>query len=134
VRAGSGTWKWVVAWAIIILIATSVPVVELARRGPPPWLDETVHFTLYAVLGWLVGVALSASGRRGYWTFVLALASIAAFGALDELHQRWLPGRVPTASDWAFDLAGATIGLVAGMIIFGSAIAGGSDRPESTGS
>ena len=37
-------------WAIIILVATSVPVTDMALHAPPPWLDNGVHGVLYAVL------------------------------------------------------------------------------------
>ncbi len=110
-----GSWKRVAIWAIIILIATSVPVVEITRSVPVPWMDKLVHGAMYAVLGWLVGSALWVSGRRGPLAIGVALVAIAAFAAGDELHQHWLPGRAPMIGDWIADVIGATVGLSAGM-------------------
>lgn len=127
-RRRSGSWLSVAVWAIVILVATSVPVTEMAHRLPVPWLDKAVHAALYGVLGWLVGTALSVSGRRNRWTFAVALVAIATFAGIDELHQRWLPGRVPMTSDWLADIIGAAIGLVAGMAILRRAVPEAADE------
>jgi VanZ family protein len=87
-------------------------------RAPAWWLDKLVHGALYLVLGWLVGLALCASGRRGIKAGFLAVLALGAFALLDEVHQRWLPGRVPSVGDWAADIVGATVGLAAGMIMW----------------
>lgn len=73
--------------------------------GPPlvhP-LDWAAHFTAYAALGYSLG---RATGSRG-WALVLA----AWFGALDEVHQAFVPGREAGITDWLFDLAGAWTGV-----------------------
>lgn len=117
-RGPSGSWRSVVAWAVVILVATTVPVPDFANRVPTLWLDKLVHGGLYLVLGWLVGAALCAMGRRGGVAWLVGLLALAAFALLDELHQRWLPGRVTSLGDWAADVAGATIGLTLGMILW----------------
>lgn len=109
----------------MILLATSVPA-GIVHGTTPSWLDDVVHAVLYAVLGWLVGTALWASGRRGPAAFAVALVAIAAFAGLDEVHQRWMPGRVPAMSDWLADVVGATIGLLAGMLAMRQATTDGA--------
>lgn len=118
-RRPSGSWRTVAAWACLILIATTVPVTDFAVRRSTWWLDELVHGTLYLVLGWLVGLALGAAGRRSAGAWMIALPALAIFALLDELHQRWLPGRVASLGDWSADVVGATIGLTAGMLLWG---------------
>jgi VanZ family protein len=108
----------VVAWAALILVATTVPPGDIAARLPVAWLDKLVHGGLYMVLGWLVGIALCAAGRRTTGTWALAILALATFGLLDEAHQRWVPGRVASLGDWTADVIGATIGLAAGMILW----------------
>jgi VanZ family protein len=103
---------------VLILIATTVPLADLAVRAPALWLDKLVHGVLYFVLGWLVGAALCAMGRRNAAAGAIALLVLALFALLDEAHQQWLPTRVASAGDWAADVAGATIGLTAGMILW----------------
>ena len=117
-RGPSGSWRSVAAWAVLILVATTVPVTNLVVRAPALWLDKLVHGGLYLVLGWLVGAALCAMGRRGVGAWFFGLLALAAFALLDEAHQQWLPTRVASAGDWAADVAGATIGLTAGMILW----------------
>jgi VanZ family protein len=96
------------AWGLVILILTSWPsppsVIDLT------YTDEFAHLGVYAVLGWLAGRAMLPpySAPR----LVAVLAAIALFGALDELHQLWIPNRFATVSDWVADLVGATIGLL----------------------
>lgn len=117
-RGPSGSWRTVGAWAALILIATTVPVTELAFRAPARWLDKLVHGTLYLVLGWLVGAALCATGRRSVPAWAFGLVALAFFALLDEAHQLWLPGRVASLGDWAADVLGATMGLTVGMILW----------------
>lgn len=72
--------------------------------GPPlrhP-LDWAAHFTAYFALAYALG---RATGRRE-WALVLA----AWFGALDEVHQAFVPGRDAGVTDWLFDLAGSGLG------------------------
>jgi VanZ family protein len=117
-RGPSGSWRSVAVWAVLILIATTVPLTDLAFRARALWLDKLVHGGLYLILGWLVGAALCAMGRRGSAAWTTGLFALVMFAALDEAHQYWLPGRVASVGDWAADALGATIGLTAGMILW----------------
>ncbi|MFO7589210.1 MAG: VanZ family protein [Gemmatimonadota bacterium] len=86
-------------------------------------LDKAVHFGFYAVLGVLArrvvarrpdaaGAAEGRSLKAGAgWLLVPALA---IFAGLDELHQAWIPGRDPSLSDWAADVAGIAVGIGVG--------------------
>ncbi|GBF06927.1 VirB8 protein [Deinococcus aerius] len=65
-------------------------------------LDWGAHFTAYLILGFCLG---RATGRCG-----LALVLAAWFGALDEVHQAFVPPREAGGTDWLFDLAGAWLG------------------------
>ncbi|WP_034385413.1 VanZ family protein [Deinococcus sp. YIM 77859] len=72
--------------------------------GPPlvhP-LDWAAHFTAYLMLGFCLG---RATGQRGP-----ALVLAVWFGALDEVHQAFVPGREAGLTDWLFDLAGSGLG------------------------
>jgi len=118
----------------LILIATTVPLTDLTLRAPVPWLDKLVHGALYLVLGWLVGAALCATGRCGVRARMTALMALSMFALLDEVHQRWLPGRVASPGDWAADVVGATIGLAVGMILWKCAPATEAEGDSRQGS
>lgn len=74
-------------------------------------LDKVVHFSVYAVLGLLVTRALDVPRTRV--ALLSAIASMTVFGLLDEVHQHWIPGRDASIADWAADILGATVGLLA---------------------
>lgn len=100
----------------VTLVATSVPFP--AEVGDPtlvPWSDKIVHVGLYTWFGWSLGVGLWTGEKPGLGRFVLALLAAAAFAALDEWHQAWIPTRHPSALDWTADLVGAGIGLAASI-------------------
>lgn len=58
---------------------------------PEPW-DKLAHFLFYGGIAGMLRVGL---GKRGAWAAVMIAIVI---GAVDELHQRSLPGR---SADWA---------------------------------
>jgi VanZ family protein len=97
----------VAGWVGVILVITSWPNPPQPSSAPPG-LDKVIHFSLYGVLGALAARAMaSGSARRS----LVAAGAIAAFAALDEWHQRWIPGRGADRSDWFADVAGAATGL-----------------------
>ena len=95
-------------WAALILVCTSVPIPASAPGTGIPGLDKVVHFSLYAVLGWLLA---RATGARGGRTLAWALV-MAAFGAVDEWHQHFIIGRAPELADWLADAAGGVVGIL----------------------
>ena len=100
----------------VTLAATSIPFP--ADVGDPtlvPWSDKFVHFALYAWFGWSLGVGLWTGDSPGAGRFLLALVGAAAFAALDEWHQAWIPTRQPSVLDWAADLVGSGVGLAASV-------------------
>ncbi|MDO8848214.1 MAG: VanZ family protein [Coriobacteriia bacterium] len=87
-----------VAWMGVIFGLSS-----LHGSSVPGRYSTLGHFILYAVLGTLYFTALPAGGR---WAIVaVALASL--YGISDEIHQSFVPGRMPDPVDWLVDTAGA---------------------------
>jgi VanZ family protein len=103
-------------WASVIFWASS-------RPNPFPWLpegllsrDELLHAGAFAVLGGLVGAALAASRLGTARAVALAAVLAAAYGATDEWHQAYVPGRTPDPADLAADAAGAIAGAAAAVL------------------
>ena len=72
---------------------------------PAPW-DKLAHLLEFALLGFLAARA-TGSARGGF--------SIAAvWGAVDEVHQAFVPLRSPGLDDWLADLIGGFLGAMLG--------------------
>jgi len=73
-----------------------------------PW-DKLAHVVFFISL-----TLFLAGGFR----FSIATTTVLALliGVLDELHQVWLPGRVPGLDDWLADVVG--VALAIGLIQF----------------
>ena len=97
----------VILWGIIIFIASSIP--NLAQPMPFfPHIDKVAHFFEYGILAYLMSRAIHYSSMHPglIWSLVLSLVFCAVFGAGDEIHQLFIPGRIESISDFAADLAG----------------------------
>ncbi len=109
---GPSRWRrWVppALWALLILVATSWPNPDPPDVGPHS--DKVTHLVLYGVLAFLLGRAdplLSAGSLR----ILAAIAGVSAFAAVDEWHQRFVPGRSASVADWQADTAGAVLGFL----------------------
>lgn len=74
--------------------------------------DKIVHFAVYGLLATLV----SRAGRGGWRWALWSLVLVSVYGASDEWHQSFVPGRMCEFADWVADTFGAAlaIGLYAG--------------------
>ena len=73
--------------------------------------DKVVHFGMYGVFAALL--AYQAMPQMGAWRgMFIALALGSAFGAADEWHQEFIPGRSKDVKDWQADTAGAVAGAL----------------------
>ena len=77
--------------------------------------DKWIHAVEYAVLAVLLLLPLSGgrSERLTWPRAAIAAVLASAYGATDELHQAFVPGRVASAGDLAADAAGAALGAAA---------------------
>ena len=79
-----------------------------------PW-DKLAHALTFAIIGAATGLA---SGRRGWPLLAFCLLGATAVGALDEWHQRSLPGRSADLLDLLADAVGGAIGAGALSLAF----------------
>ena len=79
---------------------------------------KAAHMFLYFVLALLVYFAAARLAKEKNLKMVLTLLACAALAGLDELHQRYVPGRSGQLKDVAIDLAGVGAALLLLGVIF----------------
>jgi VanZ family protein len=106
----------VVGYVLLIFIVSSIP--SLTAPGPDFInKDKIAHLVEYSVLGALLfkGVGWSVSrSRLATLGFIVAVG--ASVGALDEIYQSFVPGRMMSIFDWGADALGTALG--SGVFIF----------------
>lgn len=80
-------------------------------------IDKIQHIGAYIILGLLLYRAIAVMPLMRMRPYVQSLALGALYGALDEYHQRFVPGREMSGADWLADIAGLAIALLAIAII-----------------
>jgi hypothetical protein len=114
VRAWLARWLPALLVMVFIFAASSVPKAEVPDFGGYDWpVKKLGHLVIYGLLGiaWLWGLA---PGRRPSWReAALAVLLAALYGATDEVHQRFVPGRGAAVLDVGIDALGALLGVIA---------------------
>ncbi len=107
--SGVPTWlRWIpaVTYAGLIFVASSMPKPPLYI--PVPYIDKPIHFFEYAILCLLICWPLSTDSlTKRAVLFSIIAASL--YGASDEIHQYFVPGRTAEISDWVSDTVGASV-------------------------
>jgi hypothetical protein len=101
----------VAGWMGVIFAVSSIPGSRL-----PGGYSVQGHVGEYAVLGALLLVALvpEIPSRAAPWA---ALAFASLYGITDEVHQIFVPGRMPDPADWAADTVGAGLGVALALVV-----------------
>jgi hypothetical protein len=107
VRERLAAWGPAAAWASFLFFLSSRPSLGVDLSGG---LDKVAHFSAYLVLGFF----LAHAAKRRDHPLLLAVALGMLYGALDEFHQSFVPGRTPAFADWIADV----LGTVAGVLLF----------------
>ncbi len=103
--------RWVppLAWAAVILGASSIPDLQTRTMGLAI-RDKLAHFGEYFIFGWLVARCFDGLGwsarKHCAWTVVFGVF----LGTLDEFYQGFVPGREQDALDLLADICGALAG------------------------
>ena len=110
-------------WAPPLLYMALIFVISSMKQPPLPmpkfeWLtiDKLYHFIEYAILGGLLARAFvkakpSVVPSQLIWGLAAVLSIL--YGASDEWHQTFVPGRLATLADWVADVLGSIAGVVA---------------------
>ena len=111
------------AWLLPFAVAATLAALSHRSTYPlgielPHGLDKVAHALAFGALAFALDFALVATRgdlpvyRRHLWVFLAA----ALYGAVDEWHQSFIPGRDASVGDWLADCAGAALGLAAACL------------------
>lgn len=110
-------------WLPALLIAAAITWLSQQPRYPfglelPPPFDKFAHASAFGLLGLAMELALARTrpDLPLYKRHLLVFFSVSAFGALDEFHQRFVPGREADVFDWMADTLGGVSGLAAASL------------------
>jgi len=105
-------WLPPVVWALVIFLFSSKPVIPSSLFF---WKDfiikKTAHVVEYGILAALLYRALKEYGVQKYNAGLIAILIALIYGATDELHQSFTPGREPRVRDVFFDTIGAILSI-----------------------
>ncbi len=101
--------------AVAIFCVSSIPGSGLPK-GISPY-TTLAHFCEYMILGALVTVASYGRTNRTSARAALAIGLSSAYGASDEFHQMFVPGRTTDVLDWVADTAGAAVGFALATMV-----------------
>jgi VanZ family protein len=104
-------WAPVLLWAALIFVLSSMSTLPAPPGG---FTDKHAHFITYGVLAALLVWAITdRTLSRTTWRVAAAVVALAAlYGASDEWHQSFVPGRDVSALDLAADTVGAATAAV----------------------
>jgi len=120
-QAGGRVWIAVILWIALQVTLTSLPGKAIPVPLPHP-LDWMGHMTLYGGIGVLVARVAALRKWPLRW-LVWAGLLLSVWGALDELHQLFIPGRSCEVDDWVADTLGGALGLYLGTRVMNSRFA-----------
>ncbi len=107
-RHGWRGWLWPALLATAITAASAQPQVAVPLF---PYADKVIHLLVFGLLATLV--LRNGFAPRHAW---IAAVAVSAFGAVDEWHQSFTPGRAVEVADWVADTLGA-VGAVALYVV-----------------
>lgn len=97
-------------WALVIFLFSSQPTGSASEIH---WQDfvvkKSAHLFVYAVLATLSFRAFLSSGVKKEKALMYAVIFAMLYGASDEFHQKFTPGREPHIRDVIIDTIGASI-------------------------
>ena len=103
-------WVYVGVMAVAIICYSHLPISTLPQ--PIPDAKIVIHLLGYTILAILLTRALDMPWRSGYQIALMTMATIAIFGACDELLQAFSQGRMVLVTDWIIDAFGGILGAL----------------------
>lgn len=106
----------IIHW-ITIVILTSLPSDSLPSSG----LDDKIeHIIAFFVLSFFIYFNFNYQERHlilRKYSFLFTILFASLYGAVDEFHQLFIPGRSCDFLDWVADFIGVIIGSLSGRLL-----------------
>lgn len=102
-------------WVLFTFLLTSIPNPQFDLSLP--YADKIAHIGFYGMMGFLYAMWRRESGGSASGAVLSALVFVALVGAVDEVHQHWIPGRSTDVIDWLADAAGGGIGALSSAFL-----------------
>lgn len=76
------------------------------------FVRKMAHFSLYFILGFMAALSVFLATHKYKKSLLAGALLCLAYGAFDEIHQMFVPGRTPLVRDVIIDTAGGMCGIV----------------------
>lgn len=76
------------------------------------FVRKMAHFSLYFILGFMTSLSVFLATHKYKKSFLAGTLVCFGYGAFDEFHQRFVPGRTPLVRDVIIDTAGGICGII----------------------
>jgi len=104
-------WLPVLVWMGVIFAGSSIgSLPRVGGKATDGVAHRVAHMLEFAVLGALVLRATSSGQRITKRELIITVIVVALYGASDEFHQRFTPGRSSEGLSVLFDVAGGLTG------------------------
>ncbi|GLH72898.1 hypothetical protein GETHLI_14000 [Geothrix limicola] len=110
-------------WILPLAVAATILWLSAQSQYPggislPPPLDKAAHAMVFGLLAWLLDLAFQRNrpDLPLYRRHLIVLAFVAFYGATDEWHQSFVPGRSCEFGDWVADTTGGALALLVGNL------------------
>lgn len=98
-------------WAALLFFLSSLTSMEIPKLTIQ-FSDLYLHFVAYSAFGYFLTMAFFAPDLQfSQKKIFIAILIGMVYGASDEVHQMYVPGRMATVSDWIADSLGVMFGL-----------------------
>ena len=94
---------------LFIITASSIPKLRAPDLGFR-FMDKVIHFGVYLILGFFIQRSFRIERPLSTKLWMVVFFTGALFGASDEWHQSFVPGRTTDIFDWTADCAGIACG------------------------
>jgi VanZ family protein len=114
---------WLMAvWVVTIIVMSSIPgipTIKLHTAKSDIRLDYLIHFCEYGLLAFLTNLSFVRSDFSIAKTkFFIITASLILFAAVDEFHQKLIPGRSYNIIDMLSNISGIVAACVFSIAVF----------------